>query len=137
MTQVIGSELRFEAVLRLALRTGHHAGICDDRVEGFAAREQLVGRLAHTRERCEIRLDQVDTRAARRECFLERTVRLVQIPRRTNDGGAMRGERARSLNAQARGGAGHKYSLARKVDALEDFVSRRFRSESLCHCAAP
>ena len=39
MPEMIGAELRFEAVGGLALRTRHHAGIGDDHIEGFSPRE--------------------------------------------------------------------------------------------------
>src|ERR1700745_3684718 len=101
MPKVIGAKLRLEAVLSLALRTRHHARIRDDHVEGLAARQQIVRRFAHAFERCEVRLDQIDRRAPRRECFIYSALRLAQIASSADDGRAMCGERARSLNAQA------------------------------------
>src|SRR6266478_9954116 len=63
----------------------------------------------------------INLRAPKRApCFL-------QIARRADDC-AVSDDRACRLDAQAGGNASHKYSLTRKVDALEDFVGRRFRS---------
>jgi hypothetical protein len=67
----------------------------------------------------------------------ERVSRFRQIARGADDGRAMRDKRTRSLNAQAGRDARDKHPLARKIDALENLLGGRFRSESLGHCAPP
>jgi hypothetical protein len=47
VAKVIGAELCFKAIHRIAKRSGHYASIGDDDVEGFTLFQQLVGTVTH------------------------------------------------------------------------------------------
>jgi hypothetical protein len=97
---LFGSELRLEAVGSLALRTGHHARIGDDHIEGFALREQFVRRLAHAAERGEVGFDEFNRRASRKRCR-QRTLRLLKIARGADLRSPMRDDCASRFNTEA------------------------------------
>src|SRR5580692_13151527 len=77
MSQMIGSELRFEAVLCLTLRTRHDSRVRDNHIEGFGARQQIARRLPHAAERSEVRFDKIYGWVAwlLRECVRKRAPR--------------------------------------------------------------
>ena len=135
MAEVIGSELRFETVGGLALRTRHYAGIGDDHIEGFALREQFVCGFAYALERGEVGFDQLDRRVADCGIACRQRVRAPSARSRAvpTTVRAMRDERASSFNAEARRDAGYEHALAGKIDALEHFIGSGFESEILCH----
>ena len=81
MPQVIGSELRLEAILGFALRARHHTSVRDNHIEGLGARQYIASGLAHTAERGEICFDQINRKLVRilGKCFGESAPRLGQI----------------------------------------------------------
>jgi len=109
VAEVIRAELRLEAVGSLALRTGHHARVGDDRIELLSLRnDRIGGGGAHAGERGEIeryKLQAAPIRC-RRPHRLGRGARLVEVAR-AHDRGAVSGERPRRLHAEAGGDAGH------------------------------
>ena len=88
--------------------------------KGLRACQQIVGRLAHAGERCEIHFDQIDRRIARlRECG----PRLGEIARSADDSAAVRDDRACGLDTEAGRYASYQDALAREIYAFEDFIS--------------
>ncbi len=124
VAQVIGAELGLEAVRRLAERRRHDAGVGDDQVERLAGRDQGVGAGAYAGQGRQVELRQLQPAAVRGlGADLGRGgLRLLQVARRADDLGAMGGEGASRLDAEARGHAGHQDALAAQVDARQHVV---------------
>jgi hypothetical protein len=51
VSQMIGPELHFKAVRRMAKGCGHHSCIGDDYVEGFTLREECIGAVSYAPEK--------------------------------------------------------------------------------------
>ena len=95
VAQVIGAELRLEAVGRMPKRRGHHARVGDDDIEGFALRQQSIGAGAHALETGEIERNQLEASAVRRSVCSHlggRRFGLGQVARRAHYLCAMCGE---------------------------------------------
>ena len=58
MPQMVGSELRLEAIRGMSEGCSHHAGISNHDVEGTAISNQRIGASTHILERREIKLHQ-------------------------------------------------------------------------------
>ncbi len=102
MAEMVGAELRLEAVNGLAIRAGHHAGIGDDEVERLANVDKRIGADAHAVQRSEIQLNQLEA-AAMGACAHRRGRRFGfgQVARGADDFGAARCKGARRLDAEA------------------------------------
>src|ERR1700730_6270800 len=62
--QVIGAELHLEPIGSVAKGCGHNSGVSDNRVEGFAFREQSIGAGTHVLKAGQIELDHFEAAAA-------------------------------------------------------------------------
>ena len=100
---------------------------------GSSVRDQRVGAGAHACERGEIELDQLEAAAVRRlgADLRRRALRLGEVARGADHLRAVRGERARRLDAQPGRDAGHQHALAAEIDACEHVVGGGRRIESL------
>src|SRR4029077_3327559 len=104
MAQVISAELRLKAVRRVAKRCGHYSRIGDDHVEAFTVCQQFFGAGTHALEIGKIKRSQLEASAIVCSVLLHlrsRPFSLGQIACRTHDLRAVRGKRARSLNAKS------------------------------------
>src|SRR5271157_622235 len=137
MPQMIGPKLRLESVRGSALRARHYTRVRDNHVERLASGYQPAGRRAHALERREVHLDQLDAARFLPHRIGERAARLCQIASGADRGRAMRDESTNRFDSQTGRDAGYQYPFSREIDALEHFVSRRFRSECLCHTLSP
>ena len=66
MAQVIRAELRLKAIDRFALGACHDAGVRNNQVESLSRGEQRIGAPAHTVERCQVKLHQINGTPVRR-----------------------------------------------------------------------
>lgn len=93
--EVVGAELRLEAILGSPLRRGHHAGIRDHDVEPLSLRMQAVRRGTHGAEGREVDLEQFERPGDASGSRL----RLREIARGADDVRPVRGESPRGLDA--------------------------------------
>src|SRR5690349_10076207 len=110
MTEMVRAELSLESIRGLAERGGHDTGIGDDEIEGLAGGIERVGAGADALERGEVELDELEPAAidGGGAHLLGGPLGLVEIANRADDMGAVGGERAGSLDADAGRDAGHQ-----------------------------
>jgi hypothetical protein len=103
---------------------GHDAGVGDHQVEGPAIGDQGVGAGANAGQVGEVELDELQAAAVGRlgADLGGRGLGLLQVAGGADHLGAVGGQGAGGLDAQAGGDAGHQDALAAEVDAGEDFV---------------
>ena len=107
VAQVVGAELQLEAVLGVALRRVHHAGVVDQQVDAVVVGAQLLGGLAGGLQRCQVEFLQRDVgiRGAplNQQCGI---LAFVEVAHREDDVRALFGQRGCGLEAEAGVGAG-------------------------------
>ena len=93
LTKVISAELRLKTVRRMPKRRGHHAGIRNYGVEGFALFHESISAGSYVFKIGKIKLNQVEAsaflRSVRSHLYGGR-VSLAQIPRGAHNMRAMR-----------------------------------------------
>ena len=96
-------ELRLKPINRRALWARHDAGIGNDHVEGLAGGKQAIGAAAHTLERCQVELDQLQRTSAGGlgANLLRSRLRLGEITRGADDLRPVGRQGARSFDAEA------------------------------------
>jgi hypothetical protein len=125
VAEVIGAELRFEAVGGVTERRGHHAGVGDDDVERFAFGDEFVGSGTDTFEIAEVEFDEFETSAVGGGVFadLRRSgFGFFKIAGGTDDVRAVCGQSARGFNADSGGNAGNEDAFAFEVYPRKNFV---------------
>src|ERR1700722_11299299 len=109
MAEMIGAELRLKSVGGVAERCGHHAGVGDDGVEGFALGDEFVRGGGNTFEVGEVDPDDLEASAVGGCVFADLSgcgFSFLQITSGADDVRAVSGERPRGLDANAGGNAG-------------------------------
>ena len=102
MAEMVGPELGLEPIRRLAEWRRHDARVANDEVERLAVVDERVGADAHAVERRKVKLDQLKSAAVRGGAHARGgRLRLGQIARGSHHLGAVSGERAGRLHAEA------------------------------------
>jgi hypothetical protein len=128
VSQVIGAELRFEAIGCVAERCGHHSRIGDDHVEGLTFGPQVIGASAYAFQIGKIEFNQFEASAMGRGVFahlLCSSFGLVQIPCCTYNVSAVSGKRTRSFNSKSCRNARDQNAFACQIDAGQNVICRR------------
>src|SRR5262245_20223812 len=137
VAEVIGAELRLEAVARLRKRRGHDSGIGDDQVEGLAFSHEPIGTEADAFEAGEIEFDELEAAAVAFGVVADlRSGRpsFRQVARCADYLCAMRSKGAGGLHAESGGSACNQDAFAAQINAGEDFFGCRRCSKCVCHC---
>jgi len=119
VAQVIGAELRLEAVSSTAKGGGHHTRVGDNNVERFAPFQEVISAVSHAFKISQVKLNEFESAAFGLTLFAHQCSRrlgLFQVPCRANDLRTMCCERARSLNSQSGRNPGDKNPFALQID---------------------
>jgi hypothetical protein len=122
VSQVIGAELRFEAVCGVSERSRHHACIGNDYVERPTVGHQPICACADAFQVSQIEFDQFKASALRGSLCLDLScgrLRFFQIASSAYYLCSMRGEGSRGFHAEASGYAGYEDSLSIQSNAIE------------------
>ena len=125
VAEMIGAELRLEAVGGAAEGSGHDPGVGDDDVEEAALVEQRVGGGANALEVCEIELDELEAATVGRGFLADFSCGVLclgEVACGADDVGSVGGERTGGLDAESGGDAGDKDALAAQIDSGENLI---------------
>src|ERR1700682_4531789 len=149
MTEVVDAELKLESVLRLLVRSEHHAGVVDEDVDAREPCADLYSRRTHACQAVQLQLDCLDRGGSRLggDGF-SRGSKTLRVSAGEHSRGADRRQPLRSHQTQPAGGAGDhadlpcqinagKYLINGACHANPSSVAGSYRSVTTCDPSVP
>jgi len=140
VAKMIGAEMCFKAVNRVAKWRRHHSSICDNNIERFPLRQQLVSTDPHHIKVSEIQSDERENSAISRSVFSHldrRSFGFCQVPRCTHDVCTMRSKGPRSLHANACRDSRNENSFTLQTNTGQNLFGCRSHIKYVCHPDSP